>query len=382
MSSHLVPFSTRPGVVPDYLLGRESALAAVRKNLDNPLMDENGNLLFIGLRGIGKTVMLTEAGRLAKERGWLVINSYLTEGGLLRRLHQGINAHEGLKSKTHKSMGVTIPGINLSATRDTEIPELNLTDRLRNLLQSTHAPGILLTVDEVHATAGRAQEELREYGNEIQLAHREGLPVMSITAGLPGGINALLKDTNEFNKRTGATFLRRAAKEYLDAIDDEEIWNAYSQASAMTGKLVSADILDLLTEAAKGYPYLFQLIGQRVWHSNSPVIDRRIAEVGIDSAIRRLGSAVLDTSLADLSALDKSFLLAMSQDDGPSKMQDIATRMKVSPSQASNYKNRLIEAEMVVGDRGYASFTIPYMREHLREHHASTIREASPRRAF
>lgn len=382
MSSHLIPFSTRSGVVPDYLLGRERAIEAVKSNLDSPLTDENGNLLFLGLRGIGKTVMLTEAGRLAKERGWLVINSYLTEDGLIRRIHQSVNAIERVKHKSHKSIGVNIPGVNFSATQDSEIPELNLSDRLRQLLKTTRAPGILLTVDEVHSTAGRAQEELREYGNEIQLAHREGLPVMSITAGLPGGISSLLKDTNEYNKRTGATFLRRAAKQYLDAIDDEEIWNAYAQAAAVTGKLVAPDILDLLTDAAKGYPYLFQLIGQRVWHTNSAVIDIKTAKAGINSAIRRLGSAVLDTSLADLSALDKSFLLAMAQDDGASKMQDIAARMKISPSQASNYKTRLIEAEMVVGERGFASFTIPYMREHLREYHASTIREATPRRAF
>jgi hypothetical protein len=249
-------------------------------------------------------------------------------------------------------------------------------------LATKKAPGLLITVDEVHSTAGDAQKELREYGNEIQLAHRENLPVMSVTAGLPGGISTLLKDEDQQNKRTGATFLRRAAKEYLDDISDEEIWNAYSMAATETDRLVSAEVLDFLTESAKGYPYLFQLIGHRVWQSGDKVINMQSAKVGVRSAIRRLGSAVLDTSLSDLSTVDKTFLLAMAQDEGPSKMSDIVERTGISSSQAANYKKRLKESEMVSGDKGYVYFTIPYMREHLREHHASTIRSKSPRRIF
>jgi len=378
----MVPFSTRSGAVPDYLLGRDQVINSLRLSFDDPQGNEYGNLLLVGLRGIGKTVMLTEAGRLAREKNWLVVDSYLTEEGLLRRIGHGINAHLGSKRKSHTSFGISIPPFSSTAQIDREEPELNLVDRIEHLLSNTRAPGLLITVDEVHATAGKAQTELREYGNEIQLAHRRGLPVMSIMAGLPGGINALLKDEDKDNKRTGATFLRRAAKESLGAIDDEEIWNAYAAAAAMSGKLASAQVLDMLTSAARGYPYLFQLIGQRVWHSSDSVITVEAAHEGIRSAIRRLGDAVLDTSLNDLSALDKSFLLAMAQDDGPARMQDIAARMNISSSQATNYKNRLIAAEVIVGDFGYAEFALPYLKEHLREHYASTMDFAPERRVI
>jgi len=381
MTQPLVPFSARSGSLPDFLLGRDDAISAIQANLDNPLHDENGNLLFVGLRGIGKTVMLTEAGRMAKAQGWLVVDSYLTEEGLLRRINQGLNAHLGAPHKTRSTFGLSLASIKVDRSIESEEPTLNLVDRLEQALERTKAPGILITVDEVHATAGNAQSELREYGNEIQLAHRKALPVMSIMAGLPGGINALLKDEDSNKKRTGATFLRRAAKETLGPISDDEIWNAYAQAAAMSGKLVTAELLDMLTDAAKGYPYLFQLVGQRVWSSTDTTITETAVLSGVRSALRRLGSAVLDTSLNDLSPLDKSFLLAMAQDDSISRMQDIAERMMISPSQASNYKNRLISAEMIVGDHGYADFAVPYMREYLREHYASTVRFAPERRA-
>jgi len=359
--------------VPDYLLGRDSAINAIRTGLENPAADEAGNLLFVGLRGIGKTVMLTEAGRLAREQGWLVVDSYLTESGLLERIHRRLNTIAA-PDKSHRNLEISILGVRANIGSDKETPDLNIVDRLEAVLERTGIPGVLITVDEVHSTASNAQAELREYGNEIQLAHRRKLPIMSAMAGLPGGIRALLKDEDANRKRTGATFLRRAAKEELGAISDEDIWNAYSEAATISGKLISADVLDILTDAAKGYPYLFQLIGQRVWRESGKVVTNDAAQIGIRSAIRRLRSALLDTAFADLSDIDKSFLLAMTQDNSASRTGDIAKRLNISIQQASNYKKRLAEAEIITDGHGYTDFTMPYMREHLREYYASTIR--------
>jgi len=367
------PYSLRSGKSPHYLLGRSQAIATIKSNLADPVGDEHGNLLFTGIRGIGKTVMLTEASKLAAQVGWLVLDSYLTDEGLMTRLHRGLNRFAGGKKTKRTGGGFTAFAANANTSVETESPDLNFSDRVQAILEEKHAPGILITVDEVHSTAGRAQAELREYGNEIQLLHRRNLPVMSIMAGLPGGIDALLKDEDEQRNRTGATFLRRAVRYPLSSIDLDEIWAAYSDAAKKSGKLVGPKVLDMMAEATQGYPYLFQLIGQRVWLSSSTIIDEEMATAGIESAIRRLGSAVLDPSLEDLSDLDRSFLLAMAKDDKRSKMQDIATRMHISSQQATNYKRRLVKAEMVVDDYGYANFTMPYMRERLREHYASTI---------
>ena len=90
MTAQRSPFVTRPGMVPPYLLGRAEVTAQFNSNFDNPLTDEHGNMLLMGLRGVGKTVMLNEAGRLARENGWLVVNSYLTESGLISRLHNSL----------------------------------------------------------------------------------------------------------------------------------------------------------------------------------------------------------------------------------------------------------------------------------------------------
>ena len=91
-------------------------------------------------------------------------------------------------------------------------------------------------------------------------------------------------------------------------------------------------------------------------------------------ALRRLGALVHEPALADASGIDKSFLVAMAKDAGPSKMSDIQDRMGVDVNYASQYRLRLIAAELIQSTRrGYVDFALPYLREYLREHVATNM---------
>jgi len=77
-------------------------------------------------------------------------------------------------------------------------------------------------------------------------------------------------------------------------------------------------------------------------------------------------------ALSAASDVGKSFLLAMAQDDGPSKMADIQQRLGVDVNYASQYRLRLIAAELVHPTRrGYVDSALPYLREYLRQHSAT-----------
>ncbi|MCZ7628540.1 MAG: hypothetical protein M5U19_05565 [Microthrixaceae bacterium] len=54
----------------------------------------------------------------------------------------------------------------------------------------------------------------------------------------------------------------------------------------------------------------------------------------------------------------------MAHDDGPSKMSDIGSRLKVDANYASQYRLRLIASELIepVG-HGRVDFTMPYLRD-------------------
>ena len=69
----------------------------------------------------------------------------------------------------------------------------------------------------------------------------------------------------------------------------------------------------------------------------------------------------------------------MSQDDGPSKMADIATRLGESGNYVGQYRLRLLDAELIVSRvRGLVDFALPYLRDYLRDHAASLIANDDP----
>ena len=64
----------------------------------------------------------------------------------------------------------------------------------------------------------------------------------------------------------------------------------------------------------------------------------------------------------------------MARDDGPTEIADLKARFGRSDSYVSNYRRRLIDAEMIVeAGRGRIDFALPYLREYLREHAASLV---------
>jgi hypothetical protein len=131
-----------------------------------------------------------------------------------------------------------------------------------------------------------------------------------------------------------------------------------------------------MVQGTRGYPYLIQLIGYHVWSRNveNPVISLDDARAGDERAHRRLGALVHEEALAPASAIDKSFLLAMAKDDGPSRMADIQERLGVDQRYVSQYRLRLIAAEIIEPTgHGFVDFAVPYLREYLREHAVSMI---------
>ena len=115
------------------------------------------------------------------------------------------------------------------------------------------------------------------------------------------------------------------------------------------------------------------LVGHQIWRQapSESVIDLDQVERGSNLARRRLGQLVVEPCLRDLSETDRTFLLAMSHDDGPASMKSIAERLGVDATYAGQYRLRLIEAEIILSSSyGKVDFALPSMRDYLREHGA------------
>ncbi len=363
------PFHASFGVSPPLLVGRDGLLENFVEALEDGPGASGRATLYTGARGTGKTVMLNAVEDRAKEHGWLVISETATPGFVARITTQHLPRllREFDPAAVHRRLtGVTAPlgigSITWDSVQDHVIAAglRNQIDLLTDLLVE-HGTGVLITLDEIHQNQ---IEELREITTMVQHAFREGRELAFVGAGLAASVSDVINDDV-------LTFLRRAERHALGPVPRSDVQRAFREPIEMAGRSIGNDALQVMVEGASGYPFLLQLVGAQTWrlHPTEGEITVEDATLGVTRARRRMGALIHEPALTAASDIDKSFLLAMAQDDGPSKMADIGQRLNVDVNYVSQYRLRLIAAELIYSHhRGYVDFTLPYLREYLREH--------------
>ena len=360
------PFKPTAGAEPPHLIGREEALELFEEGLEDGSGAPGLLSIISGPRGIGKTALLHRAENIALTHGWPSISDTATSG-LLERLKHGAEAHLQELGSPHAKWHITaLQAASFSITRQmAATTPSDLRERLVELtrLLQAHGTGLLITVDEIHSV-NRA--ELVQLAAIVQHLVRDSLPIAFIGAGIPQAISNLLNDEV-------ATFLRRADPIILDSVSLEAVRSSLKQTFEESGVAINDLQLDAAAKATGGYPFLVQLIGYHIWRLSKThgVTDSSLTR-GIEAARKRLGAMVLDTALASLSDIDRTFLLKMSMDEGPSQISQIAERMGENLKAAGVYRRRLLDAG-IIRSAGYGKieFALPYLAEHLRNHAAA-----------
>lgn len=366
------PFHPSFGVSPPLLVGREGVLEEFAEALQDGPGSSGRATLYTGTRGAGKTVMLNAAEDLARTQGWLVVSETATAGfvGRMTRQHLPRLLREFDPHAVQRRLkGVTAP---LGAGRvdwdtvETHVIEAGLRDQLELLtdLLAEHETGVLITLDEIHH---HQIAELRELAVTVQHAFRDGRQLAFAGAGLAASVSDVVNDDV-------LTFLRRADRHALGSVSRTDVERGFREPIETAGRIIGDAALDIMVDGAGGYPFLLQLVGAQTWrlHPNAREITEADAATGVARARRRLGALVHEPALSSASDIDKSFLLAMAQDDGPSKMADIQHRLGVDVNYVSQYRLRLKAAELIHSTgHGFVDYTLPYLREYLREHAAS-----------
>ncbi len=371
------PFKPTFGTSPPLLVGRRVVLEAFGLALDEGPGALGRATIYTGARGVGKTVMLNEVHDAAAQRGWLVIAETATPGLVERITNDHIPALRRQVERpgsTRRITGLSMPANLGSVSWQNDHPAVPQALRagLDALARSLEAyeTGVLLTVDELHA-GDRA--ELREVTTTIQHTFRDERNVAFVGAGLPRAVDALLNDNV-------LTFLRRAERHRLGPVATEEVAVGISAPINDAGRTIDDDALQLAVAATSGYPFMIQLVGAHLWRAAAAFhIDRATAETAVAAARRQLGELVVEPTLQDLSPTDRTFLLAMAHDDGPSRLADIAYRLGVTSNYASQYRQRLINADVITRvSHGHVDYAMPATRDYLREHAAHEVQALMP----
>jgi len=366
------PFKPSFGVSPPLLVGRDPLIEEFVEGLEDGPGAAARATIYTGARGSGKTVMLNAVEDRARELGWLVVSETASPGFVDRIARQELpRLLESFDPKAvrRRLTGITGPagtgGVSWSTT-ESHAPEATLRSQVELItdLLAENETGLLITLDEIHHNQ---IAELRQLATTVQHAFREERQLAFVGAGLALAITDVVNDEV-------LTFLRRAERHALGSVAGADVARAIRTPVEESGRKVADDVLDVMVQGTRGYPFLIQLVGAQVWrrHKSESEISMESAREGVSDALRRLGRLVYEPALADASEIDKSFLLAMAKDDGPSRMKDIQERLEIDANFASQYRLRLIASELIESTgHGHVDFALPYLRDYLREHAAA-----------
>ncbi len=373
------PFAPGAGSPPPELAGRDSVcdkmhLCLERLRIGRPAK----SLMLIGLRGVGKTVLLDQMMRDAEASGVITIRIEAPEGRslpailapqlrlALLRLNgiakaaqfaiRGLRALAGFAGK----LKLTYHDIEVGFDYD---PEPGLAD-------NGDLEGDLTMLLEQLGLAAKAADTVvaifideLQYVKEPQLAalitalHRcaqKQLPLTVIGAGLPqlrgklGRAKSYAERLFEFPE-IGPLNPEDATDAIVKPIKDENVE-------------IDAKAVALIVSETLGYPYFLQEWGKHAWDvaSASPIKVDDINKASVQ-AIATLDESFFRVRFDRLTPMEKQYLRAMAElGPGPHRSGDIADELKRVTTSLGPLRSSLIEKGMIWSPtHGDTAFTVP-----------------------
>ena len=378
------PFAPGAGNPPPELAGRSAileeidvALARVRDGLH-----DRGQLL-LGLRGVGKTVLLNEIERLATENGYVTaVLEAPAEGKLaallvprLRGLLVQLSMTAKAKAAAREGLGVlrafasafkvkigdaefgvaAANGKADSGNLETDLPDLFLA--IGAAAKAADKAAALL-IDEVQYLS---KAELSALIVAVHRVNQKKLPLMLFGAGLPQ-LAGLAGDAKSYAER-----LFRFPG--IGALSPDAAREAIVKPIRAQGADITEEAVDLIVRTTDGYAYFVQEWGFHSWlvAKASPITADDV-QTATARAMSRLDNDFFRVRLDRLTPREKDYLRAMAElGPGPHRSGDIATHLGIEVTGAGFLRKALTVKGMIFSPQyGLTAFTVPMFDVFLR----------------
>ena len=386
MNPRLNPYAPGAGTPPPELAGRDPLLENAGIALDRVRAGLSAKcVVMVGLRGVGKTVLLNRIAMEADDRGFATVVVEAPEGRSLpallaqplhvalvkmsRRAAAGEWAKRALRALAGfaSAMKVKYQDVEFGVDLDAE-PGLadngNLDHDLLELLcvigeaARENKTAVALFLDELQYL------ERSQLGALITAFHRiaqRQLPVALTVAGLPQ-IVARAGDVRSYAER-----LFSFAD--IGPLEDEPAALALEAPAQSQGVSYDRAAVEEIIRRTRGYPYFLQEWGKHCWDSAeaSPVTvaDVNAATVG---AVAELDATFFRVRLERLTPAQKRYLRAMAElGPGPHRSGEVAGVLGKRVTSVAPARAQLIEKGMIYSPaHGDTAFTVPLFDEYLR----------------
>jgi hypothetical protein len=381
------PYSPGAGLRPFELAGRERevfrfdvlrARARQRRN--------DQSIVFYGLRGVGKTVLLNDFAEAARNDGWIVAKVEADASGsrspfrsqvaqslnvALRRVQGKVAKGSRMKAalRTFKSFslkaapdGTLSVGIELEADAgraDTGSLQADLTDLALDLGDAAIELdcGVVLLIDEMQDLKA---EELAAVCQACHEAGQQNRPFFIVGAGLPN-LPGILAGARSYAER-----LFHYAT--IGPLPPREAAAALTRPAEHEGVDWTDQAVTIVVEAANGYPYFLQEYGSAAWDvAGSSPIDHDDAVEGVRIGKARLDAGFFRSRWERATPGEREYLTAMAADgDAWSQSGEVARRLSKQPTQLGPVRANLISKGLVFAPvRGAIAFTVPGMADFI-----------------
>jgi hypothetical protein len=386
------PYAPGAGQRPPELAGRDRELQQFEVVLERVARGRpERSMIITGLRGVGKTVLLNTFRSMAMQRLWGTgkiearpdqsirrpvaaalhmairelaprhrapdrIEEFL---GVLKAFAQAEPDRSGKKSSVHRWQ----PGIDVPASRgraDSGDLEIDLTELFVDAasVATDLGVGIGLFVDEMQDIPPDDVSALCAACHELS---QSGGPLIVVGAGLPH-LPAVLSASKSYSER----LFRYCRIDRLDRDSADLALLAPAQREEVT---FTEDALDLLYDAADGYPYFVQAYAKVAWDiaPETPITAADI-KVAAPEAESELAVGFFGSRYERATPAERDYMRAMAGlGDDPVPTSSVADELGRKPSSLSPARDGLIKKGLIYSaERGLVAFTVPHFGKFLR----------------
>lgn len=378
------PYSPGAGTPPPMLAGRDALLDQARLGLKRIRIGRPArSFIAVGLRGVGKTVVMNEIQKIADSEGYysVYIEAYddiSVADALAKALRPVLirmSRKEAAKSLVSKAITglrnfvsafkVSIQGVDFAISPDPGLADsgdisVDLPDLLTLVGEAAQEvdSGVALIFDEIQYLSEADMSAL------IMAIHRctqRSLPIVLFGAGLP-----------QLRGKMGN------AKSYVERLFDfpevgslppEDARAAILQPARDEGVAYTESALREILHVTSCYPYFIQEWGHFAWLTAdaSPITKEHVQE-SHDQAIAKLDQSFFRVRLDRMTPTERKYMRAMAQlGPGAHRSGDIAKEYGADVTSVAPTRSSLIAKGMIYSPaHGDTAFTVPLFDEFMR----------------
>lgn len=375
------PYNPGAGVPPRDLAGRDQLIETARVAIVRAKGGRAAkSAIMLGLRGVGKTVLLNAFEAIAEEEGCQTALIEIDPATplaqqlapqlqhILHRLDRMKKAGAELQKafgalRSFASMFKATVGdvdFGFAVTPATGDLSIDLTDLLVAIADAARKrdTAVILLIDEIQYLQ---KGDLSALIMAMHKVAQRQLPLLLFGGGLPQ-LAKLAGDAKSYAERLF---------DYppIGPLEEDGARLALTAPAEREGVKYAKDALDYVIEQTGGYPFFLQVWGSHCWDAaqKSP-ITLADAKRASETAIAALDEGIFKVRLARLTDRQKTYARAMAEFGAePVNSSDVANALNLSLSQAAPIRDELIKKGMAYSpERGLIGFTVPKFDEYMR----------------